>query len=91
MKNVIIAAIAVGLLASPAIAQVNQGQGGAPSAQSGGTIDNPRTNMDKGANSGSHKDTAAPHSTTGTAPAPSGNNPAQGNAGRSGGEGGSGR
>ncbi len=87
MRKMMIAAAAVGLLATPVMAQVNQGQGGAPSAKSGGTIDNPRTNMDKGANSGSG--TAVPHTTTGAAPMK--DKSAVGNTGKSGGEGGSGR
>ncbi len=90
MKGVIIAAAAFGILAAPALAQVNQGQGGAPSAKSGGTMDNPRTRVDQGANSGTRGGTTSPNGTTGAAPA-GGNNPAQGNAGKSGGEGGSGR
>lgn len=90
MKKMVMAVAAIGFLATPALAQVNQGQGGAPSAKSGGTIDNPRTRADKGANSGNNMGNNAPKATTGAAPA-GGNNPAQGNAGKSGGEGGSGR
>lgn len=92
MKKMLIAAAAVALSASGALAQVNEGQGGAPSATSGGTIQNPRTNMDRGANSKMHgSGTMRPGTTTGAAPMKSDRNPANGNAGRSGGEGGSGR
>lgn len=91
MKKIILAAATIGLFATPAVAQVNQGQGGAPSAQSGGTVENPRTRIDKGANSASQPGSVSPARTTGSSHAPAGNYPAPGNSGKSGGEGGSGR
>ncbi len=77
MKKTIIALAALGLLSSPVVAQVNQGQGGAPSTQSGGV----KSGADKKMPNDKMK------STTGS----SSQNPANGNAGKSGGEGGSGR
>jgi hypothetical protein len=89
-KFMIVSACALAI-STTAFAQVNQGQGGAPSPQSGGTRSNPRTNMEQGGNAGERTRTMAPGATTGTAPADANRNPATGNAGKSGGEGGSGR
>jgi hypothetical protein len=79
MKKAILALAAFGLLSTPVVAQVNQGQGGAPSEKSGG--------VRPGAEKKMHKDEMK----KGTTGSSSTQNPANGNAGKSGGEGGSGR
>jgi hypothetical protein len=91
MRTTLIVSACALAMSTAAFAQVNQGQGGAPSPQSGGVMTNPRTNMEQGGGTGERTRTVAPSATTGTAPIGADRNPANGNAGKSGGEGGSGR
>lgn len=91
MKKLLLAGACALTVSTGAVAQVNEGQGGPPSPRSGGTMSNPRTYTDQAPNRTDRMRNVAPGRTTGSAPVNSGRNPANGNAGRSGGEGGSGR
>jgi hypothetical protein len=52
MRAILIVSACALVMSTTAFAQVNQGQGGAPSPQSGGVMTNPRTNMEQGGQSG---------------------------------------
>jgi len=98
MKTVVSAVIAAGLLTSAAVAQTSQPQGGANQSPTSPTSETSRDGMRGGAMnrptspSGTTGSSSTGTSSMGTSPSTTQDrNPAPGNAGRSGGEGGSGR